>query len=286
MRSDIAQGSRHVPLRRLRAQTWQRDRTRATPSRSAASWSIRTTRTWCWSPRSGIPTAPTRCAVYSARPTAAGPGSARSTSDSDTGAIDLAAEPGRPEVVYAALWQTRRPPWNVYPPSNGPGSGLYKSHGRRRHLDGAATATACPNVPAASGSPSHPRCRSASSRSSTRRDGGLYRSEDGGASWQRVSDDRRIWKRGWYFGGVTVDPRNADVDLHLQYRALPLHRRRPALSFPSRARRGATTITSYGSIRTIPRGGSSASTRARSSRSTAVRPGAPGTTSPPASSIT
>src|SRR5712691_2417146 len=35
----------------------------------------------------------------------------------DTGAIDLAVKPGDPDVVYAALWQTRRPPWSVYPPS-------------------------------------------------------------------------------------------------------------------------------------------------------------------------
>ena len=47
--------------------------------------------------------------------------------DSDTGAIDLAFEPRHPSIVYAALWQTRRPPWNTYPPSSGPGSGLYKS---------------------------------------------------------------------------------------------------------------------------------------------------------------
>src|SRR5437868_8645019 len=47
--------------------------------------------------------------------------------DADTGAIDLAFEPGHPNLVYAALWQTRRPPWNTSPPSNGPGSGLYKS---------------------------------------------------------------------------------------------------------------------------------------------------------------
>jgi photosystem II stability/assembly factor-like uncharacterized protein len=47
--------------------------------------------------------------------------------DANSGAIDMAFEPGNPNVVYAALWQTRRPPWNTYPPSSGPGSGLYKS---------------------------------------------------------------------------------------------------------------------------------------------------------------
>ena len=48
--------------------------------------------------------------------------------NANTGAADLAFKPGDPHTIYAALWQTRRPPWNVYPPSNGPGSGLYVSH--------------------------------------------------------------------------------------------------------------------------------------------------------------
>src|SRR5947209_16499992 len=47
--------------------------------------------------------------------------------DNDTGAIDLAFEPGNPSVIYAAVWQTRRTPWSVYPPSNGAGRGLFKS---------------------------------------------------------------------------------------------------------------------------------------------------------------
>ena len=44
-----------------------------------------------------------------------------------TGAIDITFEPRNPNVLYASLWQTRRTPWSVYPPSNGPGSGLFKS---------------------------------------------------------------------------------------------------------------------------------------------------------------
>jgi sortilin (neurotensin receptor 3) len=59
--------------------------------------------------------------------------------DANTGAIDLTFEPGNPQVVYAALWQTRRPPWNAYPPSNGPGSGLYKSADGGRTWRGSAS---------------------------------------------------------------------------------------------------------------------------------------------------
>src|SRR5258708_5738335 len=43
------------------------------------------------------------------------------------------------------------------------------------------------------------------------KEGGLFRSDNGGQSWQRVSTDRRIWGRGWYFGEVSVDPKNPDT---------------------------------------------------------------------------
>jgi photosystem II stability/assembly factor-like uncharacterized protein len=130
--------------------------------------------------------------------------------DADTGAVDLAFEPGNARVVYASLWQTRRPPWNVYPPSSGPGGGLYQSH------DGGETWVEL----AGHGLPAHPgRIGIGVAPSRAERvyalvdaaEGGLYRSDDAGASWTRVSDDPRIWKRGWYFGGVTVDPTDPDV---------------------------------------------------------------------------
>ncbi len=128
----------------------------------------------------------------------------------DTGAIDLAFEPDNARVVYAALWQTRRPPWNVYPPSSGPGGGLYQSH------DGGESwvELAGHGLPARPGrigigvAPSRPERVYALIDAA---EGGLYRSDDAGASWTRVSADPRIWKRGWYFGGVTVDPADPDV---------------------------------------------------------------------------
>ena len=130
--------------------------------------------------------------------------------DENTGAVDLAFKPGDRRVVYAALWQTRRPPWNVYPPSHGPGSGLCRS------TDGGDTWTEIrghgfPADPGRIGlavAPSQPNRVYAMVEAEK---GGLYRSDDEGASWTRTSDDPRIWGRGWYFGGIAVEPRDADV---------------------------------------------------------------------------
>ena len=131
--------------------------------------------------------------------------------DNDTGAIDLAFKPGDPDTIYAALWQTRRPPWSVYPPSNGPGSGLYVSHDGGTHWKQVQ----------GDGFPAHPG-RIGLSTSPTRPDrvyalvdaaggeGGLYRSDDAGAHWKHVTNDQRLWQRGWYFGGITADSKNAD----------------------------------------------------------------------------
>jgi photosystem II stability/assembly factor-like uncharacterized protein len=126
------------------------------------------------------------------------------------GAVDLAIDPKDPKIVYATLWNTRRPPWSIYPPSYGPGSGLYKS------VDGGTTWKAL-----TAGLPSEAvgRIGVAVALSSPRRvyaivdakQGGLYRSDDAGATWTMVSSDNRVWGRGWYFCKVVVDPRNADI---------------------------------------------------------------------------
>jgi photosystem II stability/assembly factor-like uncharacterized protein len=133
--------------------------------------------------------------------------------DDATGAIDLAFEPGNAKTIYAAMWQVRRTPWNIYPPANGPGSALYKSS------DGGDTWTKLGNgLPAHVGrigvavAPNDPKRVYAIADSEKLGDdtGGLYRSDDAGASWKRISHDDRIWQRGWYFSRVTVDPKNAD----------------------------------------------------------------------------
>src|SRR5579859_1910396 len=46
--------------------------------------------------------------------------------DENTGAIDIAIDPGNPQTIYASLWSARRPPWSTYPPMSGSGA-IYRS---------------------------------------------------------------------------------------------------------------------------------------------------------------
>lgn len=148
----------------------------------------------------------------------------------DVGAVELSLDPVHPQTIYASLWATRRPPWSVYAPSYMPGSGLFKStdggatwkqlHGGLPDSDhvgkiGIAVAPSNSNrlwaVVDDIGSPVAPAYGAAEKAEKAKPLGGIYRSDDAGASWHLVNDEQRLWGRGWYFESVTVDPEDADT---------------------------------------------------------------------------
>ena len=159
------------------------------------------------------------------------------TNDPDNvGAIDLAIDPKNPRVLYASLWATRRPPWSVYAPSNMPGGGLYKSTDGGdtwKQLTGGLPNDAFVGKISMAVSPSNPNRvwavvddlgtgvargggggggggRGGRGAGAPSTGGGVYISDDAGATWKLVNSENRLWGRGWYFGAVTVDPTNPD----------------------------------------------------------------------------
>ncbi|HET6913770.1 MAG TPA: hypothetical protein VFH71_10600 [Rhodanobacteraceae bacterium] len=140
----------------------------------------------------------------------------------DTGVVDLARDPQNANVIYAAAWQVRNYPWlSYFQPNAGPGSGLYKStdDGKtwtRISGNGWPTAQlARVGIAAASGNRVYAVVDAATTGSgnvphaASEDQGGLYRSDDGGAHWQRVSSES--WLENDYFSRITVDPHNPDV---------------------------------------------------------------------------
>ncbi len=133
--------------------------------------------------------------------------------DDDTGAVDLAFDPSNSRHVYAVLWSARQGPWEYGNAYTGKGSGLFHS------TDGGATwaplTRGLPTPEQGLGrigiavSPSDPRRLYAVVEAA--RLSGVYRSDDGGASWNRTNMENRVYGRGSDFAEVRVDPKNRDV---------------------------------------------------------------------------
>jgi len=128
----------------------------------------------------------------------------------DVGAIDLNFDPTNSQIIYAGLWNVRRPPWFIYAPANGPGGGIFKSTN-----GGATWKEINEGIPVAGrgriGISVSPTNRNRIYAAVDAKEGGIFRSDDGGTSWTRLSNDKRLWDRGWYFEKITADPKDADT---------------------------------------------------------------------------
>ena len=132
--------------------------------------------------------------------------------DEDTGASDLLFDPKNPHTIYAVLWQARQGPWENAA-WNGPNSGLYKSTdggNTWRHLT-----KGLPTFEEGLGrigigiAPSDPNRMYATVE---QRGGGfVYRSDDAGETWTRMTTDGRIATRPSDAAEIVVDPRNPDI---------------------------------------------------------------------------
>ena len=131
--------------------------------------------------------------------------------DDETGAIDISIDPNNPDVIYAALWEAYRKEYQMS--SGGEGSGMFKS------TDGGSTWTEMTRAPGMPQSGVVGRIGIAVSGANPNRvwalfehdNGGLYRSDDAGASWELINTDRAIRQRAFYYTHVFADPVDEDV---------------------------------------------------------------------------
>ena len=131
--------------------------------------------------------------------------------DENTGCSDLSMDMNNPRILYAAMWEHRRLPWEIK--SGGKGSGLYKS------TDGGDTWTKLEKgLPKEKGKMAIAVSRANSEKvyalieSDTQKEqGGLFVSEDAGKSWNRISKDHRLVQRAWYYIEICLDPQNENT---------------------------------------------------------------------------
>ena len=128
-----------------------------------------------------------------------------------TGASELSLNYHNPDILYAAMWEHMRTPWQVI--SGGEGSGLYKSS------DGGDTWKKIhQGLPEEKGKMAIAVSRANSDwvyalieSDSQQEKGGLFVSKNAGKNWTRISGDHRLLQRAWYYIEIALDPKDENV---------------------------------------------------------------------------
>ena len=140
--------------------------------------------------------------------------------DENTGGSGVGIDPSNPEVVYASLWQSRLGPWEDNNSFEGSGGGLFKStdggNTWRKLSNGLPNDLVQINTAIAPSEPSRLYATVSTSRPAGYGSGrgvGFYRSDDGGESWMRITEDPRPAMKigGGDLSVPKVDPKNPDV---------------------------------------------------------------------------
>jgi len=137
--------------------------------------------------------------------------------NASTGCGGMSMDAKNPSIVYASLWDFRRKGWTFRSGGEGPdspsASGLFRTD------DGGAHWTEITDT-GNKGFPAKPYGRIAVAVAPSDSQvvyafvegikGALYRSSDGGASWDRRDDSQNMVWRPFYFANLIVDPTNPD----------------------------------------------------------------------------
>nr|WP_290928021.1 glycosyl hydrolase [Haliscomenobacter sp.] len=126
------------------------------------------------------------------------------------GAADLILDPNNPRIIYASTWNMTRNGYRM--DSGGPDSKLWKS------TDGGDTWENLSDKPGMPSGINGIIGVTVSPKNSNRiwaiienKEGGVYRSDDGGKTWARINQDRALLQRAWYYCRIYADSQNEDI---------------------------------------------------------------------------
>ena len=131
--------------------------------------------------------------------------------NANAGGEELVMEPGNPSTLYAGTWNVKRTPYSFE--SGGPGSALWKSTDAGETWTNLINKKGLPknevigNIGIAVSAVNPERVYALIECKSR----GLYRSDDGGNTWEKQTDDANICQRAWYFSKIYTDPKNENI---------------------------------------------------------------------------
>lgn len=131
--------------------------------------------------------------------------------DENTGAADMSIDPQNPNIIYAAMWSIHINTWGLT--SGGPGGGIYRSTDGGDHWESMTTK----GLP---GGKDHPVGKTAVAVAPSNpkrvyalfedKSPALYRTDNGGESWELVNNNHDMAERAPYYTRMAVSSDNPD----------------------------------------------------------------------------
>lgn len=132
-------------------------------------------------------------------------------SNEHAGVVDLIMDPTNPRILYASTWRINRTPYSLN--SGGDGSALWKSTDSGETWTEISTKKGFPEgtlgIIGVTVSPLNSERVWAIIENKDK--GGLYRSEDGGETWNQVNSERKLRQRAWYYTRLYADTEDVNT---------------------------------------------------------------------------
>ena len=128
-----------------------------------------------------------------------------------TGARDVEINPDNENEILASFWTVQRKPWTLVDGSDEGGVFMSKDAGKSWKKLTEGLPKGLTGKIQVEYSPANSSRLWAMIQAQKEEEGGLYRSDDGGKSWNRINRDHKLRQRGWYYSHINADPVNENI---------------------------------------------------------------------------